>query len=408
MPSTEPQAPQSRFHPPHLYGAARLAVDATVGIVDLVEAMHHTIATRAGIFGAAPSGRTGGITGLVYRTIRGAARLTGAGIDTAWDALAPEFAAAAPDRERDAVIAALNGICGKHLAATGNKLAVPMQLRVGERALRLEAGAVGAAIENPRPHLIVLVHGLCLTDTQWRRQGHDHGQALARDLGASAVYLHYNTGRHISDNGNEFARMLDRLVENWPVPVEHLTIIGHSMGGLVGRSACIAAETMGARWPGLLRNMIFLGTPHHGAPLERGGMLIDKTLGLSPYIAPFARLSKVRSAGITDLRFGNLRPDDWQNRDRHSQHQDDRTPAKLPENTACFAIAATLSDTANSLHTNLLGDGLVPLASALGEHNDKARDLNIPHDRKYVALNASHFGLLNRADVYERLRDWAK
>jgi pimeloyl-ACP methyl ester carboxylesterase len=403
---TESQAPQSRVRPPDIYGAARLAVDATVGIVDLVEDMHHTIAARAGIFSAAPSGRTSGITGLVYRTIRGAARLTGTGIDTAWDTLAPEFAAAAPDRERDAVIAALNGVCGDHLAATGNKLAIPMQLRAGRQALGLDATSLRDSIKNPSSHLIVLVHGLCLTDAQWCRRGHDHGQALARDLGASTIYLHYNTGCHISENGAEFAPMLDALVTNWPVSVEQLTIIGHSMGGLVARSACLTAETTGARWPSLLRTMIFLGTPHHGAPPERGGMLIDKTLGLSPYIAPFARLGKARSAGITDLRFGNVQQIDWQIRDRHSQHHDDRAPAPLPNTARAFAVAATLGDTTDGLSATVLGDGLVPIASALGEHPFRARTLGIPHHHKYLALNANHFDLLNRNDVYQQLRAW--
>ena len=120
------------------------------------------------------------------------------------------------------------------------------------------------------------------------------------------VYLHYNSGRHVSENGREFAALLEQLVAGWPVPVDELVIVGHSMGGLVARSACHHAEAQGQAWLASLTKLVCLGTPHHGAPLERGGRWVDVLLGLSPYVAPFARLGKARSAGITDLRFGNL------------------------------------------------------------------------------------------------------
>ncbi|MGO4781095.1 esterase/lipase family protein, partial [Lysobacter sp. 2RAB21] len=92
------------------------------------------------------------------------------------------------------------------------------------------------------------VHGLCMNDLQWNWDGHDHGAALAQDDGWTPVYLHYNSGRHISVSGREFASRLERLLREWPVPVERLAIVCHSMGGLVARSACYAAEQAGHRW----------------------------------------------------------------------------------------------------------------------------------------------------------------
>jgi pimeloyl-ACP methyl ester carboxylesterase len=382
-----------------LRGLARLGIDGVIGIVDLVEAMHHTIGRRPGVFGVAPAGRTRGITGLVYGTVRGTTRLVRGTLDPVLGALARTTRSAPSSPQREAVIAALNGVWGDHLAATGNPLAIDMSLRRAGRPIApVPAEATG--------RLVVLVHGLCMNDVQWARQGHDHGAALSRDLGVSVVYLHYNSGRHVSENGRQFAALLEELVTTWPVPVEDLAIVGHSMGGLVARSACHYGSEAGDRWVDSLRKLVFLGTPHHGAPLERGGRVVDSLFGVSPYIAPFARLGKVRSAGITDLRFGNLLDEDWSGRNRHDQRHDDRRPTPLPDGVQCHAIAGCAAERAQSVPARLMGDGLVPLDSALGEHADRARSLAFPAAHRRAFTSANHWDLLSRHDVYEQLRDW--
>jgi pimeloyl-ACP methyl ester carboxylesterase len=272
-----------------------------------------------------------------------------------------------------------------------------MSLRIGGRSYE-------AALRAPTGKLLVLVHGLAMNDLQWMRRNHNHGQALARDLGFTPVYLHYNSGRHVSQNGREFAALLERLVANWPLPVEQLVIVAHSMGGLVARSACHIGA--GQRWLQPLTKLVFLGTPHHGAPLERGGRLVDAALGISPYVAPFARLGKARSAGITDLRFGNLQDADWQHRSRHDQKHDDRVPTPPPAGVQCYLVAATKAEKATGLHNAIIGDGLVPLASALGEHRDPALALSVPASHRLMVTQANHWDLLSRADVYAKLRDW--
>src|SRR5690606_12638053 len=123
--------------------------------------------------------------------------------------------------------------------------------------------------------VVVLIHGLCMNDLQWQRNGHDHGAQLERALGCTPVYLRYNSGRHVSENGNELAALLERLVATWPVPLTRLTLIGHSMGGLLARSAEHLAREQGMSWSKVLRELVFLGTPHHGAPLERAGHAVD-------------------------------------------------------------------------------------------------------------------------------------
>jgi pimeloyl-ACP methyl ester carboxylesterase len=382
-------------------------VDGSIGLTDLVEAMHHTISSRIGFDRALPIGRSSGLTGMIYGAVRGGIKGAGHGVDAALRlverAVVPH---PSTSLERDAFVAALNGLWGDHLERSGNPLAIRMALRSGGVALSLDRDALQQALPEPGRKLLVLVHGLCMGDRQWTRRGHDHGRALARSLGCTPLYLHYNSGRHVSQNGREFAALLQRLLQAWPVPVDELVILGHSMGGLVARSACHQAEAQGLAWLSSLRALVCLGTPHHGAPLERGGRRIDQLLGLSPYVAPFARLGKVRSAGITDLRYGNLQDADWQGRDRHAQHHDDRKPTPLPAGVATYLLAATTADEPGPLHQALIGDGLVPLASALGEHRDAALALQVPAGHRHVVAGCGHLDLLCHDEVQAQLQRW--
>ncbi|HOY36228.1 MAG TPA: alpha/beta hydrolase [Piscinibacter sp.] len=388
-----------------LRGAARLATDATAGLTNLVEAMHERIARLPGS-GGTLDGRTGGISGLVYKTIRGVTRVAGGSIEALLGLLAPALGSYGEGRERDAIVAALNGVLGDYLVATGNPLATPMELRHAGHALTLEREALAAALPVAGGRLVVLVHGLCMNDLQWQRDGHDHGAALARDLGYTPVYLRYNSGLHVSINGRAFAQQLARLIEAWPQPLQRVVVIGHSMGGLVTRSALHYATQSQQPWVPRLDDLFFLGTPHHGAPLERAGHWVDLVLGATPYAAPFARLGKVRSAGITDLRHGHLLDEDWVGRDRFARGGDRRQPVLLPENLRCYALAASLGAQGGALKERLLGDGLVPLDSALGVHKDPARALDFPPERQWVGYGMNHLDLLGRPEVYAKLKEW--
>ncbi len=384
-----------------LQGAARLATDATTGLTDLVEAMH----ARIGQASHHDRTRTRGITGLVYRSVRGVTRLVGAGLDTALS-LPP----AGPDTPgspgRDALLAALNGVLGDHLARSSNPLATTMSLRHDGRALDPAVATLAQALPTAGPRLLILLHGLCMNDLQWRRAGHDHGAALARDAGYTCVYLRYNSGLHVADNGLALAVQLESLIAQWPVPLERVVLLGHSMGGLVARSALHQGAQAGHRWPAQVSDLVCLGTPHHGAPLERAGHWIDILLGAAPYAAPLARLGQVRSAGITDLRHGNLLPQDGAGVGRFASAADRRTPVPLPTGVRCHAVAATLAPKAARLKDRVLGDGLVPLDSALGRHADAARVLSFEPQRQWVGRGMGHLDLLNRPEVYEVLKRW--
>jgi len=387
-------------------GYSRLAVDATLGLTDLVESLHHNIVRVPWVLGPSSQQRTTGITGLVYRSIRGVTRLVGGGIDAVLAQLIPLLGEVPSSAEREAVVAALNGVLGDHIAGSGNPLAIPMRLRRDGQPLELTGQALAAAIPGASGKILLLAHGLCMNDLRWRRRGHDHGAALAADAGFTPVYLHYNSGLHVSINGRAFAGLIEDLLHAWPVPVQELVIIGHSMGGLLARSACHYGKLAGHDWLRRLGKIVFLGTPHHGAPLERGGNWVDVMLGASPYSAAFARLGKIRSAGITDLRYGSLVDEDWEHRDRFARSKDKRLAVPLPDAVQCYAIGASVGKKTGARSAPTLGDGIVPLRSALGRHTDPRLNLPIPPSQQWIGYGMHHLDLLDRKEVYERIHQW--
>ena len=387
-------------------GVSRLTIAGIAGVVDLVEAMHHNIASVPGILAKPSPGRTIGITRLVYRSIHGVVGLVGHGLDSLLARLEPLLDERSTWPGREALQAALNGVLGDYLAASKNALAITMRPRQGGVPLPDERQALAAMIPQSGGKLVVLLHGLCMNDLQWNRKGHDHGAALARDLAYTPVYLHYNSGLHVSTNGRAFTELLESLVQLWPVPLTELVLIGHSMGGLVARSACHYGALARHTWLQRVDKIIFVGTPHHGAPLERGGNWVDILLSSSMYSAPLARLGKIRSAGITDLRFGNLVDEDWKERDRFERSDDLRVAVPLPEGVACYAIAATAGKTMGDLSDRLIGDGIVPLASALGRHPNPRLALTFDESRQWVAYGTNHLDLLSRPEVYAQMKQW--
>ena len=199
-----------------LHGFSRLAIEATVGLTDLVEAMHQNIARIPGITGPPKQHRTTGVTGLVYRSIRTITGLVGGGIDASLAQLSPLLGEGRPSAEREAILAALNGVLGDYMAATQNPLTISMRLRREGCPLELTTQAMTESISGLSAKVLVLVHGLCMSDLQWNWDGHDHGAALARELGYTTIYLHYNSGLHISTNGCAFADLIEVLLKIWP------------------------------------------------------------------------------------------------------------------------------------------------------------------------------------------------
>ncbi|MBZ0282859.1 MAG: GPI inositol-deacylase [Anaerolineae bacterium] len=388
-----------------IQGLVQLGIDQAKLITDVVEDVHSTVVKPINSVVNLPL--EGHIRALVYRIIREGYRLSSAGAEAVFTRLIPMVDTPPSTLQREAMLAILNGIWGDHLLESNNPLAITMSLRNEGQPLPLEKAVLQNALSQASGKVLILVHGLCMTDLQWTRGNHNHGAVLARDLGYTPIYLHYNSGLHISTNGRQFAALLDKLIREWPQPIEEITIIGHSMGGLVARSACYYALAAGHTWPEHLQKLIFLGTPHHGAPLERTGNWAETILNSTPYTAPFRRIGAKRSAGITDLRYGSLVDEDWEGRDRFAlEPTDNRRIVPLPPDVTCYAIAATLGAQTDDLKNQMLGDGLVPLESALGIHNDPARCLDIPESHQWIGYEMQHLDLLNQPDGYQRIKDW--
>ncbi len=398
--------------PSDLPAAVDLATRATTDVIDITEGVHQAVRRTLGLSEGDRHGRTSGLTGLVYRGVRGTTNLVGGGAAALLKQLLPWIddpdAHPPPSREREAVIAALNGVMGDRLLAIGNALVQPMELRLpGDRVLPMDQpDALQALLAEATPRLALLVHGLCMNERAWQRDGQDLGAYLASELGYTPVYLRYNTGLHTSTNARQLAALLEQLAAAWPQPLQAITLIGHSMGGLVLRGTQAYGAEAGQRWLEALRHLVFLGTPHHGAPLERAGQGLHALLSSNPWSAPFTRLRRLHSAGITDLRHGNVLDADWQGRGRFGPGEDRRTPLPLPAGVQCYAVAATLAGSRSLLADRLTGDGLVPLRSALGEHDDPARRLRFGKARQWIAWRTGHLELLGRPALAQRLRSW--
>ena len=385
-----------------LRGAGRLAVDAVNGVVDIVEAIHYNITSLGGLLGRSKRKRTSGITGFVYYNIRSITGVAGTGFDALTDKLSTIVNEKEPTIEQAAVLSALNGVIGDHLVETNNPLAIPMKLRKNGKPIdTFEEFAEEESVKK----ILLLIHGSCMNDLQWSRRGHDHGEALALELGYKPVYLHYNSGRHISENGRSLAAMLESFFDEVSNECE-LNILAHSMGGLVARSACYYGKVLNHSWLKKLHKVVFLGTPHQGAPLEQVGNWIDNFLEKIPFSSPISQIGKIRSAGITDLRYGNVLDEDWNKRDRFEPAGDKRVPVPLPAAVLCYTIAATIGDQPSKFGDDLVGDGLVPLYSALGRHHDIERTLEFPSDHQRIERGLKHLDLLCHQETYTRIKHW--
>lgn len=328
-----------------------------------------------------------------------------------------------PGRGSD-VLAVVNGLFGDALAHQDSSLAIPMSFRTSAGGkVPLERKALAATLPQATGRLCVLVHGLMSSESVWgfpARPDLTYGELLARDRGLTPLYVRYNTGRHISSNGRELAAMLRALVAEWPVRIREINLIGHSMGGLVIRSAChygTTSGTLGDRarlrrpWPSKARRIVLLGVPNTGASLEVITNQISERLWSLP--SPVTRFIGAgidrRSEGIKDLRWGAVLDEDWLERDPASTQRPELHPVRVPRRAQYLVVAGSLTvngDGRKHSMTELLGDSLVTTASAEGRlHGGSQRSL---FSRVTVRScpKTNHIALANRPAVYDEIRDW--
>lgn len=313
-------------------------------------------------------------------------------------------------------LAILNGAHGDLVQRAAPALALPMTIRSDGRSVPVESGALARSFPDATSRIAVFLHGLTETEGAWcfraerhhGRRGVSFGTLLRRDLGLTPVFLRYNTGLHVSDNGASLDDLLAALVGAWPVEVQDMVLVGHSMGGLVARSALHRARggTPGAReWTRLVRDTITLGTPHLGAPLERGAHLLTHTLARLPETRPLSRLLAGRSAGIKDLRRGTVVEEDWRGRDLDAAAAARHTHVPLHDGARHFVVLATLTRDPEAAMAHVVGDLLVPPRSAAGDTGDDDR-LAFPPDHVHRLGGLHHFDLLSHPLVYEQIRAW--
>jgi len=410
-----PRTLEHQRHPGHgrrvwLRGGIALAADAFTGSVTIVNGVHRAITRTVTRLNPAAL-PVAWSSDFVYARVRDVGRLSFFGISQAAglaETLLPARPADIPARTSHGLRSALNGAFGDTLARKGNDLALPMALVDADgRTLDVTPAALAAMRPNASRRLVVLVHGLGMNDQQWRQAGRaGFGERLAQDFGYTALRLRYNSGRHISENGRELADLLDALIAAWPVVVERLTIIGHSMGGLVARSACHYGRQAGHDWVDALQDLVCLGSPHLGAPLERLGNTVTWSLTRIPYTKPLAAIGEIRSAGVKDLRYGYVIDDDWR---QHDAAGHGYTPAPLvaaPDHVGHYLVAATLGRRHDDPLGRWLGDLLVPVTSAVAHSSVPSRRLPDRNQDGRVFYGMNHLALIHHNDVYEAIAEW--
>jgi pimeloyl-ACP methyl ester carboxylesterase len=308
-------------------------------------------------------------------------------------------------------IAAVNGIYGDELANRRNGFALTMQIRRHGQPVAPTADSIAEAFPAATGRIVVFVHGWCLTERSWWRKPRTgealppYGTRLRTDLGFTPVYLRYNTGLHISQNGRDLADVLNRLHELWlsatGEPLTEITLVGHSMGGLVVRSACHYGLARRQPWTGDVRHVVCLGSPHLGADLEKGVNVASWALAQLPETRGVAAFLNSRSAGVKDLRFGALLDEDWRNADPDEFLRDRCNEVPFLPGAVYHFVATSAAPRAIGL---LVGDSLVRPRSAAGRGRSRQVPFEPAHGLTLTGLN--HFDLLNHPSIYQKLVEW--
>jgi len=311
----------------------------------------------------------------------------------------------------EAAIGVLNGAIGDYLARRGNGLATTMQFARAGKLLDPTTEAFAREIPSPSPRVVISIHGLMSTESVWELDdGTTYGSRLEASHGATALDVRFNSGLHISENGEALDRLLGDLVRVYPREIERIDLIGHSMGGLVIRSATHAASASPSAWLEKTKRAYYVGSPHLGAPLERFGNVLTwalKRIGKmarEPVTELVADIIALRSSGVKDLRYGNLRAEDWTGVDADALLQNSRHPVPLLPGIRHHLVAATLID--DPIVAMLFGDALVPVHSASGR--SKPEDRSAPFTDAHVRIlpGMHHLQIAHDQAVYELIEAW--
>ena len=395
--------------------SGQLATRTLADSVSHVEQVHRAVAGRMFTFTAPASLPARVIHDIiatgVYTSIRGTGLAAGMVASELVGATAGSDVPTGSTPRSNLALAVLNATLGDELADQGSPLAIPMAVRSVRADVVPRRESLGVAFPEATSKVAVFLHGLGETEESWRLHADRHGlgtestygSRLAEDLGYTPVYLRYNTGLHISENGQRLTSLLSDVVAAWPTPVTELIFVGHSMGGLVSRSVCHYAHQRNHPWVSILRHVFYLGTPHAGAGLEQWVSRLSGLFSKLDESRPLASILDRRSAGIKDLNAGYLLDDDWRNDGPGSKRIANDLPLIPWANH--YVISATVTASPSHPLGRLMGDFLVQPDSARGQSRDGGHmPFPVEHSRQFGGLH--HFNLLNHSSVYEALREW--
>jgi triacylglycerol lipase len=313
-------------------------------------------------------------------------------------------------RAADFSVSILNGVLGDRLQNT--PLSIEMNFYLNNERIVLDKGNIATIYATSNmvltPKLCLLIHGVTDNERTWTMpDSSDYGRLLAQDFGYTPFYLRYNTGLHISDNGQLLATILEQLITHYPINIEEICIIAHSMGGLITHSACHLAQAQNLTWPKRIKQIFLLATPHLGSFLEKFANLTTNILEKVPnwHTRLVGKVLNLRSAGIKDMRFGYLTEADWKNEDADKLLKNNKTPPKLLENAAYYVVSGRLTLEEKHWVTHLFGDILVTTNSATA-HSKNASEFNFPIENHVQMPKMYHFQLQNSPKVYEQLTKW--
>jgi triacylglycerol lipase len=379
-------------------------------IVGTVRDVHQAISKRA--FGAtrAVGGRVpesfhdAAITSL-YGAISGMLRISSGSIR----ALAKRGVGRPVESSRigRGVVATVNGLIGDELRMVDDPQANVMAVRKDGGDVPVSPWPIGESFRDAGSHIVLFLHGLCENDESWnqgdRSTTSTYAQRIKDDTDGTPVFIRYNTGLRVSENGKHLDWLIRQLVASWPTDVTRITLVGHSMGGLVVRGATNHATASGQTWQHLVRDVICLGTPHTGAALEKVAHMGSRVLHFFPESRPFSAILNARSGGILDLRHGYITKEEWEGQDLTQLWGLDRiAAAPLPHAEYHFVIA-TLGATKRHPFSRILGDLLVHFSSAAGIGRSGAV---VDGARLEYLPSTHHFALLNHPRVADWLVQW--
>ena len=397
--------------PAEIGAVGRLGGHAFAGLVSRIEQVHLAIAGRA----VAPIGPASAparvihdsVTRGVYLAVRGAGAAAGVLGGEAVSLLGAGGQPAGREPGGNLALAALNAVAGDQLGPDLAPLAIRMAVRADGRDVDVTAQELSAVFGHPTPRLAVFVHGLAETEGSWQRRGSEsepYGPRLQAEFGYTPMYVRYNTGRHVSDNGHDLAGLLDGLIAVWPEQVDELLLVGHSMGGLVIRSACHYGRQESAAWVDRVRHVFYLGSPQLGAPLARAAGFAGWAFGKTAETRPFVTMVNGSSPGIKDLRHGYVLADDWAECDQDSCVRDHRGDTPLLAGANHYTISATVTADPGHPLGAVAGDLLVQPASAHGRRGAH-QHIPFPVGSRHGLGGMHHFDLLNHPAVWAVIRD---